>query len=152
LRYGGHEMAAGLSIMEKDVDSFRDEFAAAVAEQTGGARQIKFLRLDAVVQPTQITDSLLAELATLAPHGAGNPQPSFAAKNMTVERADIVNYSHYKLQLMLDGKRFKAMAWRMAHRRNIAPGMKIDIAYIPKLDSFQGVTELTLSLQDFMAK
>lgn len=152
MRYGGHEMAAGLSIMEKDVDSFRDDFAAAVTEQTGGAPSVKFMRLDAIVQPAQLADSLLAELSGLAPHGAGNPQPSFGAKNLMVERVDIVNDSHYKLQLAQDGRRYKAMGWRMAHRRSVNAGMKIDIAYVPKLDSFQGTTELTLSLLDFMAK
>lgn len=86
-KYGGHPMAAGLSLKEADIDAFRE------AVNDGCTLSWKELAPKVVIDMplpfSEITEELIDELRILEPCGKGNPQPLFALKNVSVRSLSI---------------------------------------------------------------
>jgi single-stranded-DNA-specific exonuclease len=112
---GGHAMAAGFSLMQDRLDSFRrfleGQFGGAGPALAAAAE----LDIDAVISPAGAHLALLAEIAAAGPFGAGNPEPVMAVPDVRVAFADLVGREHVKLRLVgADGTRLDAIAFRAA--------------------------------------
>ena len=104
------------------------------------------LRLDAELPFAEINQRTMEQLARLAPHGIGNPQPSFSTMGVELAAAPrVLKEKHIKLQLRHGGVTMSAVGWRMAERaRNLARGSTIDAAFSVDADYFSGGWQLTL--------
>lgn len=98
-RFGGHAMAAGLTIRPDKIPGFRDRFDAAVREMSTDDDFTPVLTLDAELPLSDISDVLLDELASLNPYGEGNPEPLFMARGVRVRFSKIVGGRHRKMTL-----------------------------------------------------
>ena len=83
--FGGHPMAAGLSIRTENIPEFREEVSKSIAVMMQGKDLAKRLEIDAYITFTQHTKSLLDEIEQLAPFGNGNQQPVFVTTNLEIE-------------------------------------------------------------------
>ncbi len=88
----------------------------------------------------------MEQLARLAPHGIGNPQPSFSTLGVELAAAPrILKEKHIKLQLRHGGVTMPAVGWRMADRAGaLVPGAALDTAFSIDADYFSGGWQLTL--------
>jgi single-stranded-DNA-specific exonuclease len=84
-KWGGHRMAAGLTIRRERIDAFREAFNAACAEQIAPAELVPTQRVDAVVSIDQLDDELERLVRALEPTGIGNPGPVFGLEGLRVE-------------------------------------------------------------------
>ena len=113
IRFGGHRQAAGLSL---DAGRIRELSAAvnAVADETLGPEDLMpRLRIDGDLSFRSITGGVAAGVAALAPFGAGNPRPVFAARRVEiVDGPRTLKERHLKMALKQDGRIFRAIAWR----------------------------------------
>lgn len=98
-KYGGHRLAAGLTVQTEHVGALQKAFESAVAELMPLATPRPELRIDSQLELDQICPQLLDELETLAPFGAGNPPPLFMARNVRVTTAAIVGQRHRRMVL-----------------------------------------------------
>ncbi len=98
-RFGGHAMAAGLSIRPEKIAGFRDHFDAAVREMADEEAFAPVLTLDAELDFADITEGLLDELASLNPYGEGNPEPLFMARDVRVRFSKLVGGRHRRMTL-----------------------------------------------------
>ncbi len=98
-RFGGHAMAAGLTIRPEVIAGFRERFDAAVRAVAGPEAFVPVLTLDAELPLDSITDGLLDELASLNPYGEGNPEPLFMARDVRVRFSKIVGGRHRRMTL-----------------------------------------------------
>jgi single-stranded-DNA-specific exonuclease len=146
--FGGHRMAAGLSIRREHVGAFAQHFEAAVRAVTGPEHFIPEMQVDAELSFTDVTDRLLQDLDTLAPHGPGNPEPVFVARQVTVVSRRIVGETHLKLFLRQGLRALPAIAFGMADAP-IAAGATLDVLFSPELNEWNGTTSLQLRLRDF---
>ena len=73
LTYGGHPMAAGLSLLPENLPEFQAGITATLSQLTGGADFEETLILDAILPVTQLPDGMEAALKRLSPFGPGNP-------------------------------------------------------------------------------
>lgn len=112
---GGHAMAAGFLLKEENLEVFRaflaDRFAARIAE----AKIVPTLKLDGVVSVKGVSTSLIHQLETLAPYGAGNPEPRFAISGARILDSRPVGKDQAHVNCALtgpDGGRLKAIAFR----------------------------------------
>ena len=99
LQFGGHRMAAGLTIQADQIDSFRTAFQAAVS---GVAETDVFepvLKIDAEVNLAACNWSLVEDLSRLAPFGSGNPEPVFVARGVAPTASRRVGNGHLRLSL-----------------------------------------------------
>jgi single-stranded-DNA-specific exonuclease len=98
--FGGHHMAAGLSLHRDRFGEFRDRFAAAAAQRLRTADLVPRLRLDARVDVADLDHSHLEELALLEPCGMGNPAPVFYARGVApVHGPDVLKEKHVRFRV-----------------------------------------------------
>lgn len=98
-RFGGHPMAAGLQLDAARLDPFRLDLEASVAAQAPAAAFVRRLTIDAPLPLAQVAPAFLQALETLAPFGNGNPEPVFAAEDVSVRRVRCVGGRHRRLSL-----------------------------------------------------
>jgi single-stranded-DNA-specific exonuclease len=148
--YGGHRLAAGLTIERKSLDAFRKDFCGAIARQLAGTEARKTIQVDAVVQPSRLDAKTVQSLADLAPHGLGNPEPVFAALNLEIRGLRTVGREppyHLKAVAVEDGRSWDVIGFRMAER---IPefGPRMDLVYTPEFNTWDGQTSIQLRLID----
>lgn len=102
-KYGGHPMAAGLSMREEDIDKLREQLnqKAELFEED----MAEVVRLDAVLPMSYFTVDTIRQLSVLEPCGKSNTRPVFADRNIRITRAGIVGVNRNVLKLhLLDSK------------------------------------------------
>ena len=86
--FGGHELAAGFTIPEENIDTFRQRMNRFVKAASGGERAVSCLEVDAAISnPADMTLEQVDHLAQLEPYGSGNPRPVFALLGVLVPLA-----------------------------------------------------------------
>jgi single-stranded-DNA-specific exonuclease len=102
-RFGGHAMAAGLSVSADRIATFEERFEEAVARQTDANSFDRSLSIDAEIPLSEISESLLKELETIGPFGEGNPEPLLMARSVQIVSARPVGADHLKMTVRQDG-------------------------------------------------
>lgn len=82
IRFGGHAMAAGLTIAADRIPDFAARFTEAASGRLRPEDLVPQIAVDAEVKLSNVTDVLAHELGALAPFGAGNPEPLLAARGL----------------------------------------------------------------------
>ncbi len=112
-KFGGHAMAAGLSIYKENIDVLRNSLNldCPLTEDM----LVKVIRIEKQLSFRDIDLKLAKDIKTLSPYGKGNPKPVFGSLDVTVERVDIIgkNKNILKFTLRDDSceKRFNAIAF-----------------------------------------
>ncbi|WP_298018004.1 single-stranded-DNA-specific exonuclease RecJ [uncultured Dysosmobacter sp.] len=149
--FGGHELAAGFTIPEENIDAFRARMNRYVRSASGGALPVSSLEIDAPITcPNDVTLDQVEHLSQLEPYGAGNPRPAFALLGATVDAVQSVGQGkHLKLRLSKGTCRFDAIFFSVtAEDCGIAAGMRVDAAFYLQANTFRGNTTLQLQLID----
>lgn len=141
LNYGGHDLAAGLTLKIEHFEEFRKRFLAA-AEKALTLEDVKpKLTLDAKVEFKEITFDFLESLKLLEPTGHGNPPPLLYTKAKQAWPPKVVGKQNLKLYLqqgdrMLEGIAFgKASLLNLLKRKDLG---EIEVAFQPQVNNFQG--------------
>jgi single-stranded-DNA-specific exonuclease len=103
VRFGGHQAAAGLEVLEHRLDELRERFVHAIREQGPPARVDSSSDL-LTIEPGDALPSVLADLDRLEPCGFGNPRPKIRVVAEICEAREVKN-GHLKLLLDLGGQR-----------------------------------------------
>jgi single-stranded-DNA-specific exonuclease len=104
VQYGGHEMAAGLTIDRSRIFEFRERFAAGCSRRLTEENRRPRLRIDGEIDPTEVDLQLAVDLERLAPFGFGNPRPTFLLRAAApAGPARVVGRGHLKLSLKRNG-------------------------------------------------
>ncbi len=110
IKFGGHPMAAGLSLPEENVDEFRrrmNENSSLTPKDL-----MEKVKIDVPMPVSYVTKELVREFEILAPFGKGNPRPVFADKNLYISRMWVIGKNQNVLRLSLvssDGKPIAAI-------------------------------------------
>jgi single-stranded-DNA-specific exonuclease len=149
--FGGHELAAGFTIREENIDAFRARMNRYVRVSSGGELPVSSLQVDAPIAcPADVTLSEAEHLSVLEPYGAGNPRPVFALLGATVDAVQPVGQGkHLKLRLSKGTCRFEGIFFSVtAEECGIAAGSRVDAAFYLQINTFRGNTALQLQLID----
>jgi len=98
-RFGGHAVAAGLTIKADNIAGFREAFQQFVAENTKAEGFVPTLDIDTELRAPDICPDLVDELDLLAPFGSGADEPLFVVSDLAVESAQTVGSGHTKMRL-----------------------------------------------------
>jgi single-stranded-DNA-specific exonuclease len=100
VQYGGHEMAAGLTIERGRIPEFRQRFAEGCGSRLTDENRRPKLRIDGEIRPDDVSLDLAGALERLAPFGFGNPRPVFLLRGSTPAGCPrVVGRGHLKLAL-----------------------------------------------------
>jgi single-stranded-DNA-specific exonuclease len=151
LRFGGHRQAAGLALDAARIREFRAAVNAVADETLGPDDLMPRLRIDGDLSFRTITGDVASGVASLAPFGAGNPRPVFAARRVEiVDGPRKLKERHLKMALKQDGRIFRAIAWRAAERHDYLAEHKaaVDVAFSLEQNQYNGETYVELTLAD----
>jgi single-stranded-DNA-specific exonuclease len=154
LTHGGHAMAAGFKIRPRDIDAFRTDFCSAVAQRLNGRARQHTLLIDVEAPLSAMTMGLMKGLQGLHPFGVGNRRPVFLASNLQIvgdPRKIGQGERHLSFRVKQEGSGiFKAIAWNMAERmEELQSGRgKCCLVFTPKINEWQGFTNIDLEVQD----
>jgi single-stranded-DNA-specific exonuclease len=97
--FGGHAMAAGLTVSTDNLDRFKSRFEADTGKSMAPGLQVPTVTIDCEIGLGDVSAALLDELETMKPFGAGNPEPMFMARNVQVLSSSIVGNHHRRMSL-----------------------------------------------------
>ena len=149
--FGGHELAAGFTIRQENIEKFRRRMNLYVRSSSGGELPVPSLEIDApIVNPSDITLEEVDCLSVLEPYGSGNPRPVFALLGATVDSIQPVGQGrHLKLRLSKGTPHFDAIFFSVsAEECAFAAGSRVDVAFYLQANTFRGSTALQLQLID----
>lgn len=152
VKFGGHPMAAGLSLKEENVDGFRLELnrRARLTEEDF----IPKIWIDVPMPMDYVSEGLIQELELLEPFGQGNEKPQFAQKGLRIRSARVLgkNRNAVKLSLVtpdgmpMDGMIFTdgdAFMNEMGNRRGM------DAIYYPGINEYNGNRSLQVIIKEY---
>ncbi len=149
-RFGGHELAAGLTIKRKNVDALRkrmNEYAEKCFEKTSPQNLVE---IDCLLTPAQMNMKLATELEMLEPFGTSNPLPIFATEDMIIE--DIIPIGmnkHIKLMLSKNGITFTAMLFGVSPQEfPYEIYDEVDVAFNLEINEFMNMRNVQLNVRD----
>jgi single-stranded-DNA-specific exonuclease len=153
VRYGGHRAAAGVTVEAGALPAFREAFGRVAGELLTPEDLEPRCRVDAVVNPDELTERAVAGLSVLGPFGQGNPEPVLAARGLSARTRVLASKrggaGHLKLSLP-DSPRIDAIGFGMAERAGEAEG-RVDLAFQATVDEYRGQRRVALKLKDLRA-
>jgi single-stranded-DNA-specific exonuclease len=148
-RYGGHRMAAGLTIRVDRLNEFVDRFEDAIASTTPAAGFVPELFVDARLDLEELDAETMEDIDKLEPYGQANPRPLFLAQDLEVVSSRIVGERHLKLAVRrAAGRRISdAIAFGRAEQQPTV-GASIDLLFSPELSRWDGYERFQLIVKD----
>ena len=152
LGFGGHPMAAGLSLKEENLEKFRQELN--VRSGLTDADFIPKVMIDVILPVDFLTQSFIKQLEILEPFGKGNEKPVFAQSNVRATRAEIIGKNKNVLKITFNSRNCKSgvcfhdiEAKEQLLNQN---GKLYDfkMLYYPTLNEWNGVTSIQANIQD----
>jgi single-stranded-DNA-specific exonuclease len=150
LRFGGHRLAAGVTLAADRIDELRRRLAVHANAALSPTDLVPRLRIDAPLGLAEISGDVVRGLGRLGPFGASNPKPVFRASAVDLAAAPKkLKDRHLSLIVKQGGRSFRAMAWRAAERETYwsVHRFGLELAYSLDENEFRGerVTELTVA-------
>ncbi|CAK8713059.1 single-stranded-DNA-specific exonuclease RecJ [Candidatus Electrothrix laxa] len=140
LRFGGHAMAAGLTVRQDAFAVFRTLFDNQIQEMERDEQQ-QGVMVDALLDNNQDYQELLRGLQLMEPFGQGNPEPVFLAQNVQLEDVHCLR-EHLKFSLRLNGTQLSGIGFFMAEQHAPAVAGKVDLGFRLKESCFRGKKRL----------
>lgn len=152
-QYGGHAAAAGMKIKQENIARLQEKLDEHAAANLSAEDLIPELKIDAALSAKTLTLELVSELKQLEPFGMGNPKPRFVTKDLILIREPFVmKEKHLKLKIAdSDGRQFEAVWWDGVDKlsgRTLKPKTRIELAYTPEANNWNGNTRLQLVIED----
>ena len=150
LGFGGHPMAAGLSLMSADLEGFRRGVSKAIIAQRDGRPPEPTLAIEADLPLGEVTTLATArELEALAPFGPGNPPVNILCRGVEVMEAKEIgkDRTHRKLTMVDDAGQSAEVLWWGGASEPLPEG-RLDIVVRVRVGSFRGKQNVTTTLQD----
>lgn len=152
VQYGGHPMAAGLSIEKENVEKFRQTLNdnCTLTEED----MIPKIVIDVPMPISYINEELVEQLSILEPFGKGNTKPLFAQKNLRVLKVGIYGKTQNTVKLQLrdpSGAVMDGLYWGEAKEfADFARSHEtISVTYYPRINSYMGRESLQIVIQNY---
>ena len=154
LKFGGHPMAAGFSLEEKDVDEFRRRLNENARERLTEEDFIPRVWIDVAMPFEYITEPFVRELELLEPYGQGNEKPQFAQKSMVIRSAHVMGRNRNVVRLSLVNERGVSMDGVVFTDGDLFMEEKgnsrlMDVIYYPGINEYNGNRNLQIVVKDW---
>lgn len=152
LGFGGHPLAAGLSLKEENLEKFRQELNA--RSGLTDADFIPKVMIDVILPVDFLTQSFIKQLEILEPFGKGNEKPVFAQSNVRATRAEIIGKNKNVLKITFNSRNCKSGVCfhdieekeQLLNQNGKLYDFKM--LYYPTLNEWNGVTSIQANVQD----
>ncbi len=149
-KFGGHPMAAGVSLERENVDAFREELNR--RQHLTEKELTPVTWIDVPMPVGYVTMPLIEQLSLLEPFGKGNEKPVFADKSLTVRSAAVVGLRANVLRMQLegaDGTIAEAVQFCNGQPKVPERGSKISVIYYPDIHTYQGRRSIQFIIKEW---
>ena len=150
-KYGGHPMAAGLSLNIADIDTLRNMLNENATLTDSDL--IPKTWIDVPMPVSYISMGLVEQLKLLEPFGKGNEKPVFADRDLYVKKADIIGANKNVLRMQLetkDGCLMNAVQFNVNEGDKIPEaGSSILVVYYPDINVYRGIASLQIIVKEW---
>ncbi|MCM2264632.1 MAG: single-stranded-DNA-specific exonuclease RecJ [Desulfuromonadales bacterium] len=147
LAFGGHEMAAGLSLARDQVDMFTQSFEAVAKSVLTDEDLIPVLLYDGVALLDELDFDQVTALERLSPFGMGNPEPVLLIEKIRARQLQRVGEGHLRFIACQGGESHPAIAFGMAARQADFQG-EVDLLVSPQINRYNGREMVQLRVRD----
>ncbi len=149
-RFGGHPMAAGLSLDAERIPEFRRALSRAIREMYGRAEWPVSLQIDAYLPLADLSLDLVEQIERLAPFGAGNPPLTLASRNLVLQHCTPIGRTGEHLQAIVEeaetGVTHRVIWWQGGGAS--LPEGRFDLAYAARASDYRGQREVQVEWID----
>ena len=140
LQFGGHEMAAGLSVRQEKIDSFRRAFQSYAGKTLAQEDYVPKVMVEFEMPPHEVTFQMIEELALLEPYGMSNPKPTFGCRSLRGTEAQTMGAQrqHLKFQVGTSSQPVTALYWNHSAMAPIVNAEELDMVYTPDINEWNG--------------
>ena len=150
LTFGGHPMAAGLSIKSESLDALQFGLTASIKQMISENQLSPVLLIDAYLDLSKIDLDFILDLARLSPFGPGNPSLRFAAKNLSIENVSTLGKTKEHLLVNVQtqqGDNFKFVWWQGAGLPQ--PTAAFDLVFHAAASKYKGEVQVQFEWGEF---
>ena len=150
VRFGGHELAAGLSIKRNNIPAFRERLNALAVASLGSEKPVVS---ECEVAMEDLSMNFMDEISCMEPFGTGNPMPNFVLRGARVDRISAIGGGkHTKLMLSAQGRSMTAVWFsKPASLLPFSVGDTVDVLFTLNVNEFQNETTLQMLVGDVHA-
>ena len=149
--FGGHQLAAGFAFSEEKAsfETVKKALNKTIDEMLNGQKLAPSIDVDLELTIDEVDIGLVEEISKLEPFGASNPSPTFVVNNLVLKEKKLMGSTkdHLKLIVETPTGTMDCVWWSRGDVPLIA-GDRIDVAFAPQLNTFNGVTSVQLVLKD----
>jgi single-stranded-DNA-specific exonuclease len=150
--FGGHKMAAGVTVQPENIQKFADDLETYAQQHLLDEHRVNKLHIDALAQLSEFSFESVNELQLLGPFGQGNPEPMFATKGVRLcspPRRVGASADHLQLAVSDHTNSIRCIGFRMGHlEKKLLECDSFNIAYHAAIDSFNGNSSIQLVIED----
>lgn len=150
-KYGGHEMAVGVSLKKNMYNKFKEKFEKIAIEQDI-KDIIPVIKIDGIITSKDISKETVKEIEKLEPFGEKNKTPIFVYKNLKIDSIRALSEGkHLKLTLKDDNLLINAIGFNLGHlSEEYTLGDKIDVAGVLEINNFGNQEIVQINIKDIM--
>lgn len=149
VQFGGHELAAGITLKKKDYNKFKQKFEE-VAEGRITTEFEKIIEIDAEITKDDLIKQTFIDIDKLKPFGQENPEPIFIYKNLKVCTISTVGQEKHLKLVVGDEKLIDCVGFGQGYRRDeLVVGDKIDVVCTIGINYFGMLKKVQLNIKDF---
>ena len=148
-KYGGHEMAVGLSLKKSNFQKFRQKFEQ-IARDNHTEDLVSVIKIDKEINLKDINLENVKQLKLLEPFGEANKTPIFIYKNLKIDSIRALSEGkHLKLTLKDGNTIINAIGFNMGeYSEEFLIGDKIDVIGLLEINTFNGVENVQINMKD----
>jgi len=152
-KFGGHELAAGLSVEKKNFEEFKRKINEYAREHFGTDHTEKVCNVDLVLGTADITEKQADELYLLEPYGTGNPSPVFVLCDVTVADITGIGFNkHCRITLEKDSKHFSAVLFgHSPESLEFSKGDRVDAVFSLEINEYRKHKNVQLNIKHILA-
>ncbi|MDO5417008.1 MAG: single-stranded-DNA-specific exonuclease RecJ [Lachnospiraceae bacterium] len=154
LKFGGHPMAAGLSLSGENVEALRRELNENARKKLTEQDFIEKIWIDVALPLEYVSEPLIQELSLLEPFGQGNEKPQFAQRHLRIRSARVAGKNRNVVMLSLVTESGFAMEARWfgdgdAFLEEMGAGRYMDVIYYPEINEYNGRRSLQIVVRQY---
>lgn len=150
-KYGGHEMAVGLSLKKENLDDFKSAFEK-IAKEYNIKEITPVIFIDSEISSDDLNKETVEQLNKLEPYGEANKNPIFLYKNIKIDSIRALSEGkHLKMTLKDNNSLINAIGFNMGNLVDeYLIGDKVDVIGTLEINSYNGTETIQINLKDIM--
>jgi len=152
IRFGGHKMAAGVTLEAEKIEKFAADFEDYAKQNLSEADVVAKLHIDASAKLGDLRQAVVSELQMLGPFGQGNAEPTFATKGVRLAAAPRrvgAKGAHLQLAITDGTASLRCIAFGMGKlEKKLLENEFFSVAYQPQINNYNGTSSVELVVRD----